>query len=284
MALEGLGKRVVRLSADGVPAHLRFLPTSDLVITRFPASPPSLALVVDSDSLDRIGQQWKKLLQIPDLIRIDHHATGDSHNELAWLDPQASSAAELIFRMLKLLPCQMTAEIATCLYAGILTDTGRFCYSNTSARALSISSRLVKAGAQPQYIAQMVYEQKRPFAAKLLGLALTGLQQAERGELVWSSLSRQSFSQSGSDQAETEGIIDQLRAIQGAQLAILFIEQPEGKVRVSLRSKGKIDVAQMAAGFGGGGHAQAAGCTLEGPLSDAESRVLEAAKLALRGS
>ena len=276
LGLEAIGIRTFPVCADPVPLTYRFLPAADRVSAELPAQPPMLAVAVDADGIARVGKFGPDLERACTVIDIDHHATEKAFGQVQWVDPRAAATGEMIFRLLDAMRVPLSPDIATCIYTAILTDTGRFCYSNTSPRALSISARLVRAGASPPHIYREVYESKSFSASRLLGLALGRLNQVAGGRVTFSTLTQEDFRSAGSTPDETEGIIDHLRAVRRAQAAALFVELPDGAIRVSLRSQGKTDVGDVALRFGGGGHVNAAGCTVSGPMREAQERILAA--------
>jgi len=268
--------RSLPVCADPVPAIYRFLPGAERVGRELPPQPPMLAVAVDADGVGRVGRFAAELERVCTIIDIDHHATEKAFGDLQWVDPEAAATGEMIYRLLDEMKVPLSPEIATCLYTAILTDTGRFCYSNTTPRALRISARLVRAGASPPAIYRELYESRSFSASKLLGLALGRLRQVEDGQVTFSALTQEDFRSSGSSADETEGIIDYLRAVREARAAALFVELPDGAVRVSMRSRGAMDVGEVALHLGGGGHVNAAGCTMSGPMQTAQERVLRA--------
>ena len=281
LGLEALGMTCFPVCADPVPAFYRFLPGAERIRAALPAQPPLLAVTVDADGLDRVGKFAAELERACTIIDIDHHATEKAFGNLHWVDPRAAATGEMIYRLLKEMAVPLSPEIATCLYTAIITDTGRFCYGNTTARVLRIAASLVRAGANPPLIYREVYESKSFSGSRLLGLALGRMQSTAEGRVTFSSLTRDDFRAAGSTADETEGIIDHLRAVREAWAAALFVEVPEGAIRVSMRSRGAMNVAAVAMRFGGGGHVNAAGCTTPGPLAAAQERVLSALSEAL---
>jgi len=273
LALERLGKRVHRVSPDGVPPPYDFLPGSRAVRRRLPRDLPPLAIVVDCDGLARLGPLARRTGQVAHVVAIDHHATGKAFGALRWVDPSAAAVGALLSELVAALGVPFDREIATCLYTAILTDTGRFSYTNTTARALRIAARLVQAGADPGAIYQQVYETKSLAQAALLGAALSRLSTADEGRIVLSALTRADFAATGANDSDTEGIIDQIRAVRQAEVAVLLVERG-GEVRCSMRSRGRADVARVAEALGGGGHPQAAGCTVAGPLARARKQAI----------
>lgn len=273
----------MRLCADPVPSSYRFLPTADLISPQAPPWPAQLGVVVDCDGLARVGPLQAVFAGLPSLVDIDHHASERAFGDVHLIDSTAAAAGELVYDLVRHLRIPIGRDIATCLYSAILTDTGRFGYGNTTARSLGIASSLVKAGADPHFIARRIYEERSMAATHLLGTALARLSADLDSEVVSSTLRLGDFEASGAAPADTEGIIDHLRAIGGPRVALLFVEVADGRVRVSLRSDGSVDVSDVALAFDGGGHAMAAGCTLEADVDEARHRVLAAVKRALEG-
>ena len=276
LGLESAGLRTFPVSADPVPDIYHFLPGADRIRDHLPPQPPMLAISVDADGLARVGRFAAELERVCALVDMDHHATEKAFGDLHWVDPGAAATGEMVYRLLRALPVALTPDIATCLYTAILTDTGRFCYSNTTPRALRIGAQLVRAGADLPLIYREVYESKSFSASKLLGLALGRLRRADDVRVAFSELTPEDFRAASADLGETEGIVDHLRAVREAWAAALFVELPEGAIRVSMRSRGAVDVGEVALRFGGGGHLNAAGCTLPGPMPEARERLLRA--------
>ncbi len=265
LALEKTGARVAALCTDPVPANYAFLPAADRILSLPPDWKAGLGIVVDCDGLGRTGALEPALASLPALIDLDHHDTDRTFGQERLVDATAGAAAEIVHELIRDMGTPLDAEISTCLYAAILTDTGRFCYGNTTARSLRIAAELVASGADPHYIARN----------------LSRLSAAEDGQIVSSVLRPEDFECTGAAPSETEGIIGHLRAIGGTRVAILFVEPDHDAVRVSLRSDGSVDVGEVALGFGGGGHAMAAGCTVTGSVEVVEQSVLDAVRLAL---
>ena len=274
LALEECGKRTAALCAFPAPDSYRFLPAHERVSSRPPDWPADLGIVVDCDGISRLGDLQEAFAGLPHLIDIDHHSTDQSFGEVSLVHPSAAATAEIVYTLLCRLGAAIDADIATCLYTGILADTGRFSHANTSAASLAIAAKLVRAGARPHHVARKLYEERSLEATHLLGLALSRLSRDHDGEVVSAILTRADFVETGADGADTEGIIDHLRAIGGPQIALLLVETEDDCVRVSLRSDGRVDVSAIAYAFGGGGHAGAAGCTLPGNARAAKSAML----------
>jgi len=283
LAIERSGRRVAALLADPVPANYRFLPGADRVLHEPPAWQADLGIVVDCDGLSRLGSLEPAFDALPYLIDIDHHQTDHVFGQVHLTDPGAAATGEIVHRLLLQLGLPSDPEVATCLYAAILTDTGRFCFGNTTAAALRIAAELVDAGANPDLIAHRIYEERSVAAMHLLGLALSRLSAELDSQLVSATLTRVDFAATGAESSDTEGIIDHLRAVGGPRVALLLVQPEKDDVRVSLRSDGSVDVSEIALRFGGGGHRMAAGCTVTGSTEDVRRRIIDAVGDTLAG-
>jgi phosphoesterase RecJ-like protein len=178
----------------------------------------------------------------------------------------------LIFRLAREADVKISPEIATCLYTAVLTDTGSFCFTGTNDSTFALAEELVRAGADPVKIAQSVYFSNPMAKMLLLGKALSRLQR--EGPVVWMDITREDMRQANASDEDAEGLVNYSLAIDGVQVAVFFREQKDGRYRVSLRSKGGLNVARVAETFGGGGHTCASGFSIEGPLHSAVERVL----------
>lgn len=271
--LESLGKTVTAVSADGVPELYRFLPGWERVRTAA-TGPWDLAIGLDADGSDRLGSAEPAVLGAPVVIDIDHHTGPDPFGHVQLVDRTAAATGELVYDLLVELGVTWTAEMAQCLMAALVTDTGSFRYSNVTPHSFEVAAALVRHGAHPTPIYEAVYGSRPYEASVLLGRLLGNLRRSDDGRVVWASLSRGDFAGLGLTSDATEGFVDQIRMVAGSEVAVFFREETDGEIRVSLRSRGGANVAQVAEEFGGGGHVPAAGCTLEGPLETAVERVI----------
>ncbi|GIV17242.1 MAG: phosphoesterase RecJ-like protein [Armatimonadota bacterium] len=276
-ALEGMGKRVVTLSSDGVPEIYRFLPGSEKVLTSTEQRGFDVAVVCDTGMPERIGKAKDAVFSARIVVDIDHHITEGAFGDIRIQQPKAAATAEIVYRLLKVMDAPVTPAIATCLLTGIITDTGLYRYMNVSPATLRLSATLMEAGASPAQIAEEVFERRSLPSIKLLGRALEHIRQEEGGRLVWSYLSHEDFTELGATDEDTEGIITQLRAVRDSVVLALLREVKPGRVRVSVRSRDeRIDMAKLAEKFGGGGHRMAAGFWVEGNIAEAKEKVIGA--------
>jgi phosphoesterase RecJ-like protein len=268
--LRAMGKHADVFLSDGVPYIYKPLPFAETVVVA-PSVPPEYeaAIILECDSVQRTRLHG---LENHYLINIDHHSTARPFANVNWIDPSACATAEMIFRLAREAGVKISSEIATCLYTAVLTDTGSFCFNGTNERTFALAQELVRAGADPSGIAQNVYFSNPTSKMRLLGSALSNLHRD--GELAWMFISREHMERAEATDEDSEGLVNYALAIEGVEVALFFREQADGRFRVSLRSKGAINVASVAERFGGGGHECASGCAMEGPLSVAVERIL----------
>lgn len=276
--LRGLGKKADVVLSDGVPIIYRPLPGADRVIhAQYVNGNYQAAIILECDSvqrtrLDGLDKQF--------LINIDHHVSGKPFGNVNWIDPGACATAEMIYRLVKQSGARLTPEIATCLYTAVLTDTGSFGYVGVNAETFELAAELVRAGAEPARIAQSVYFSAPTSKMRLLGAALSNLHR--EGPLTWMFVTRRDMERAGAIEEDAEGIVNYALGIAGVEVAVFFREQADGRLRVSLRSKGNLNVAAIAEKFGGGGHECASGFSMDGPLSVASERVLAMTRISGR--
>jgi phosphoesterase RecJ-like protein len=279
MLLEQMGKRADLVAADRIPNVYRTLPGAQSIRTALRVHGCYDAVILlECDSLERSRLRG---LEKFFLINMDHHASGRAFAHLNWIDRDAASAGELVYRMVQAAEAVVTPQMATCLYVTVLTDTGGFCYGTTRASTFDLAQKLVLAGADPIRIAQDVYFSTATSKLLLLGAALSNLKR--EGRLAWLSVSHQDMVRTCAAEEDCEGIVNFALSIAGVEAAVFLRELPERGIRLSLRSKGRINVAALAERLGGGGHENAAGCTLDGPLSRALDEILAHLRLALDG-
>ena len=270
MLLQQMGKRADLVTADRIPSIYRSLPQTDSIRTALRVHGPyDAAILLECDGF---GRTRLRGLDAFFIINIDHHASGRAWAHLNWIDREASSVGELVYRLVKAAGATVTPEMATCLYTTVLTDTGGFCYGGTRASTFALAKELVQAGANPIRVAQDVYFSVPTSKMLLLGAALGNLHR--EGRLAWLWVTHQDMVRTCAAEEDCEGIVNYAVSIAGIEAAAFLRELPEKRIRLSLRSKGKVNVAAIAEHLGGGGHENAAGCTLEGPLSRALEEIL----------
>jgi bifunctional oligoribonuclease and PAP phosphatase NrnA len=268
--LRKMGKTAEVILSDGVPVIYHPLPGADAVIHAAEVGGPyDAAIVLECDSVQRTRLHG---LDRNFMINIDHHSSAKPFADINWIDPHACAVAEMIFRLASAARIRVTPEIATCLYTAVLTDTGAFSYSATNAHTFELARCLVEHGADPFHIAQNVYFTAPISKMRLLGVALNGLH--HEGKMTWMSVTRHDMLACGAMDEDTEGLVNYALGIAGIEVAVFFREVAQDRVRVSIRSKGAVNVREIAEKFGGGGHECASGFSTAGPLPAAEERVL----------
>lgn len=281
-----LGLAATIVNRDPAPDNLAALPGADevMVLDALPADlvqRHDLVVTVECPGLDRPGLAG--LEQLP-ILNIDHHPSNDVYGEVNYLDSDAPAVGDMVWRMFATAAIAPNAADATNLYVALTTDTGDFRYSNATPRAFRIAAEMVAAGADPVTVAEWVHDGRSVASVRLLGEALQTLELAADGRLATLAVDQEAFRRAGAGPADTDEIVNQPRAIQGVRMVAFCKQWEPGLVRVSLRSKGALDVQQIAAGFGGGGHPNAAGCTVHGDLAEVRRRVTAAATAALEAS
>jgi phosphoesterase RecJ-like protein len=270
--LEQMGKGTRVVMADPVPLLYNPLPYSDVVLhsERVPDDAPTAAIILECDGIHRTRLDG---LEGRFLINIDHHKSARNFAHVNWIDGSASAVAEMVFRLAKAAGVRVTPEMATCLYTAVLTDTGSFCFPGTNEHTFQLALELVRSGADPVHIAHGVYFSNPASKMRLLGAALSNLHR--EGTLAYMHLSVPEMERSGGLEEDCEGIVNYALSIDGVEVALFLRELSDGRYRVSLRSKGGLNVGDIAERFGGGGHLCASGCAVSGPLNTALDLILK---------
>ncbi len=272
--LRQMGKVAVPLSHHGVPEIYRWLPGQEWIARNVEERDFDLAIVCDTGTVDRIGEAREPVEAAPRSLCIDHHVTEGNFGQIRVVNAKAAATGELVYTLLKEMGIAPNRAVADCLMCAIITDTGVFRFPNVTPETLRIAAELMEFGASPSEINEIVFENRSLAGLKLLGRALEALQLSSDGQIAWSVLSEQDFLDCGASPEDTEGIVNHVRAARGVQVGVLLHQIPGKRVRVNLRSRNGYDVRRVAEAFGGGGHTLAAGCSLEPPLQEAESKVL----------
>jgi phosphoesterase RecJ-like protein len=268
--LRSMGKEAEVVLSDAVPRIYQSLPFADKVVRSERVNGEyDAAIILECDSIQRTRLEG---LQNHFVINIDHHVSGRPFGDVNWIDPKAVATAEMVYRMAQEAGVNISPEIATCLYTGVLTDTGSFVFEGTNERTFALARELVLAGADPARCARNVYFGHSTAKMRLLGAALSHLER-ERS-LAWFWVTQEEMERFNAKEEDCEGLVNYALSIHDVQIAILLRELPDGRIRASLRSKGEVNVAKIAEQFGGGGHECASGCSLDGPLQTSLSRIL----------
>lgn len=275
MGLRELGKRVEAICHSGLPKRYAFLPGADEV-KQFPSFQPDLLVLVDCADLERADIPENLKLSAKSVAVIDHHPqkSGDEKGWVVWVEPKAAATGEMIFTLLRTLGVTITEEIATCLYAALISDTGAFHFGNTTPGTLKLAASLLEHGVDPQELAYRVIEARSFAATQLLARMLSKAKFEPELGLCWSVLTIQDFRKTKTTDEDTENFVNFLRAVEGVEVAVLFREIEPKHIKVSFRSKGRVNVAAIANQFGGGGHPAAAGCRVFQSLRSTVNAVL----------
>ena len=277
MVAERLGKEAEVVAADPVPPSLCSLPGAAGVRTS-PQLEPDLAVVLDGP-LARTGAiatsagAWLSRARI---VNIDHHVSNDGAGSFAaWVDPAAAATCEMVALLIPELGVQIDQDIATVLTAGIVQDTHTFSHPTATPRTLRVAADLVAAGAPLSAIHRSIYADKPFGTLALWGRILAGIAQRRDGRIVHAAMTSAMLAETESDPVASEGFIDLLATTRSADITVLFKEVDATHVRVSVRTSARADAVAVTSAFGGGGHARAAGCSIDAPLAEATEKLLE---------
>lgn len=287
LSLPQLGVQTALFNESHIPAVYRFLPGVAAISRRLDTQTRfDTAVILDCGSLERIGAAAAVVSRIPTIINVDHHVTNTGFGHLQLIDTGACSTAEIVYRLIKQLATPIDQAVATAIYTGILTDTGSFRFANTNSAAFSICDEMVRRGVTPSEVAQHVYGTYSMGRIKLLNLALDSIEISPNGKLSLMTLTRQMLRETNTLPEDADGIINYAKRIQDVRVAVLIQENGSGesppggqdRFHVSLRSDGTVDVAAIAAAFGGGGHANAAGFNIEAEMGELKSKIFDLAQ------
>jgi phosphoesterase RecJ-like protein len=281
LLLRAMGKKAVGHCPGPMLAHFREIPQIELLAPQIAADGNyDLTLILDCSDLERISDDF---LPRGRSVNIDHHKTNNRFADLNWVDPVAASTGEMLAELARELDVQPTPEMARALYLAVVTDTGGFRYANTRPETFAVAERMVSLGADPSEAARLYWGNSSAESVRLRAAALGRLEIDAAGRLAWSQLSAEDYAQHGGMTNEPEGLSGELRGIYGIEVGLLFTEVKDEGVRISMRSRGRVDVAEVAAQFGGGGHKAAAGAFVKASLDETRERVLVALRAALKG-
>ncbi len=275
LALRAVGRSVVFACSHAVPDPFHFLPGADEVQQwKEGRGEYDVVITLDCPDPSRVGGLLEGCRHPGTrVLNIDHHADNRRYGDVNWIQSGAAATGEMVYDLLEAAGLPLTREVAVNLYTAIVTDTGSFRYSNTTPKTFRVAARLVEAGADPAAVAIQLYETRHLAGLRLLGRILQQVETNHDGTIAWVVIDR---SQTESpDLLEAEDFITYPRSLRTAKVAVLFRELA-GEVKVSLRAKGEVNVARIAARFGGGGHPNAAGTVLKGDLARAKADVLAA--------
>ncbi|SIS89938.1 DHH family phosphoesterase [Alicyclobacillus vulcanalis] len=279
--LEALGKRYAMAAGEPLPPRFRFLPMYARIqpLEAFGDRQFQHVVAVDCADEQRFAPVAQLIAAQPFVVNIDHHQTNPRYGQVACVDPLAAATCEVLYHVARALGVTLSVDLAKCLYTGILTDTGGFSYPNTTREVHQIAAELLASGVQPYDIAEPALEARTLEQMRLLQVALRDMTLAPDGRYAFLLVSQEMLASCNASEDDVEGLVGFARSVETVEVGVLLRERPDGLIKASLRSKRRVDVASIAQQFGGGGHARAAGCVLEGTLEEAK-RAVEAAVIA----
>lgn len=285
--LRSLGKSAWIWNRDPVPPLYRALPGAERIHVgeQAPNGFPDdfdAVVVLECPDLGRTGFPTEALAGLP-LLNIDHHLGNQLYGQVNWVDSAAPAVGEMVHRLAVDLKTTIDAETATLLFLTVSSDTGGFRFSNANVVAFEAAASLVRLGASPERVSLWLYESQPLPAVRLLGEMLDTLEVHATGRVATVELTLEMFARAGAEPGDSEGLIDHARSIAGVEAAALFKELADGRCKISLRSRGQVDVERIARAHGGGGHRNAAGCVLGGPAAEAKGTIVEALSRAVEG-
>jgi phosphoesterase RecJ-like protein len=285
LALKAQGKTVVCWNEDPLPQKYEFLDPDHLFSQPTPGRQFDCVIATDAASFERLGAVGPCIAERKLMINIDHHESNTRYADLNWVSAREPSTGELIFRLLKIAKWPITREIADCLFTAVSTDTGSFQYPTTRPGTYHVAGELVSRGANLARICDEVYQSYPLSRARLLRHVYNKFRLTHQNQIAYFWLKKADFARTGADSSDSEGLIDHIRAIAPVVVACVFEEIEPELTRISLRSKSdKINVNEIAAQFGGGGHPAAAGARIPGKPLSVQRRVIAAVKRALDGA
>lgn len=284
--LEQRGKQVRMVVASTFPARYQFL-NADGKIERFTLPGDAwkvseLVVVMDTGTRNQLGDFAAFMDGLPvDKVVIDHHRTQDDLHALTLVDTAAEATGRLAFEAVRALGGQLTQQSANALFTALAMDTGWFRHSNATPKTFALAAELVQAGAQPDVLYDLLFEQNTLPRFKLMGRVLDRIRMDCDGRVAYTEILVGDYAATGALPQDSEDLVNFTRSVIGVEVGLFFMEQPRGGVKVSFRSRARVDVERVAKQFGGGGHRLASGATLEMPLAAAQERVLAAVRAAV---
>jgi bifunctional oligoribonuclease and PAP phosphatase NrnA len=273
--LRQLGKHAVLVNEGTTPEKYMFLPGASDIKNASEALPQSFDTVITCDCGDklRVGRVEQWFSDGCQLLNIDHHPTNDNFGTSNLIRTDAAATCEILYDLVRFMQITISPEMAVCLYAGLLTDTGGFRYSNTTPHVMQAASDLLSFGVQPAMLAERLLETTTAGHLKLLRRVLQTMEFSENNRVVSMAVTCSDMEEAGAEDEDTEGLVNYGRNVEGVEVGVLFKEKNKGEVKVSMRSRSIIDVAAIAKSLGGGGHVRASGCTVQGAIGDARRMV-----------
>ena len=271
--LRKLGKDVTVHYQDPVPDLYAFLPGVDSVTTHIPDQYFDVSFVLDIGERKRAGVEFCNFSRVTTTVNLDHHLSCENFADYNLIDSQAAATGILVYRIANAFGYSFDPETALCIYVAIITDTGSFRYSNANREAFTVAGEMIECGVNAWDVAEKLYENQPQRRLELLAKCLPTLEVFKEGQAASVTVTQDMYSACGADAELTDGFVNYPRSIRGVEVAIFFRQLDAKKFKVGFRSKGKVNVAAFSAALGGGGHHNAAGCTLDGTLDDVKATV-----------
>jgi phosphoesterase RecJ-like protein len=282
--LDQIGVENEVLSHHAAPRNLMFLPGVERVRQIAKSEKHDLGIMVDLDSLDRLGNVEPFFSVCPRLIVVDHHVPHEAPGDLRIIDVDAPATSLILTRLFLEIDAEITPAMATCLLTGIVTDTGSFRFRNTTPESLSLSALLLERGGDINLVSEEIFQRNTLASTRLYGHMLDNMRLECNNQIALGVLAQRDYENAQALDEDTEGFVNEMLFIDSVKIAAILREPKPGRVRCSIRSRHEIDVAKVAREFGGGGHVNAAGCTFDLPLYEAEAVLMARLKLCLASS
>jgi phosphoesterase RecJ-like protein len=280
LAFQQIGKQVACVVASTIPPRYAFL-NCDSGLEQFTQAreehhQADAVIVLDTGTWNQLGAfgSFLRTLTVPKVV-IDHHPTQDDLGATRFVDTSAEATGRLAYEAISALGVTLSEPMASALFVAVAMDTGWFRHSNARTGTFELAAKLVSAGARPEILYDRLYEENTLPRLKLMGLVLDRLQTAHEGRIAYSEIRRDDYATTGATPQDTEDLVNFTRSVSGVEVGLFFMEQPRGGVKVSFRSRAKVDVGHVAEQFGGGGHRLASGAIIETTLEEARRQVLE---------
>ncbi|GAU09611.1 DHH family phosphoesterase [Desulfoplanes formicivorans] len=273
--LTSLEKRFRMYNVSGMPDRFAWLSMPAPVETELPADKPGWTIVLDCGDSNRVGQDLAKRLGKARVINIDHHQGNPLFGQINWVDTQISSTGEMVAGIAQHLGIPLSGDMGEAIYLALVSDTGWFSYGNTSSQTMELAADIIRQGLRPDIFTPRLNYNWTPSKIRLMGRAMAGARFYSRGKIGVVSASSTDFAKTGATGDDTEGLVDMVRNVGSVVVAVSFREEESRKIKFSLRSTGEVDVRQVAARFGGGGHINASGGVIHASLDSAESQMVK---------
>jgi phosphoesterase RecJ-like protein len=271
--LRNIGKQVTVHYRDPVPDLYRFLPGADSVLHHIPDQQYDVSFVLDIGERKRAGAEFCQFSRVATSVNLDHHLSCENFGDYNLIDSQAAATGILVYRIASAYGYCFDRETALCIYVATITDTGSFRYSNANREAFTVAGEMIECGVNAWDVAEKLYENQPQRRLELLAKCLPTLDVFKDGLAASVTVTTDMYAVCGADAELTDGFVNYPRSIRGVEVAIFFRQLEEKKFKVGFRSKGKVNVAAFSAALGGGGHHNAAGCTVDGTLDEVRAIV-----------